>query len=239
MTKFIALLSGKGGAGKTTTSLNLAYTLTRLGKKVIALDANFATPNLASHLGITFPQATLNDFLKKNKPLQEVIHLHSSGLAFIPSSVSYQDFKKIQPDKISEVFEHLENLVDFVLVDCPAGLGYELVQILKNTDEALIITNPNLSSVIDSLKTIELARENNNILPGFILNLTHKGRHELKPEEIEGTLNLPLLANIPHDKKIKKALYKQAPSSYLYPRSKSSKQYLKLAESLLNETPVR
>lgn len=233
MTRFIALISGKGGTGKTTTAINLAHALTKLGKKVILLDANFATPNLASHLGVASPSATLNDFLKKKKALQEIMHLHYSGLNFIPSSISYQDFKKAQPDKLPEIFEHLKNLADFVLVDCPAGFGYELVQILKNTDEALIITNPNLSSVIDALKSIEIALENNNSLPGFILNLSHKGRNEFKPEEIEKTLNIPLIANILFDKKIKKSLYKQVPSHYLYPRSKSSKQYLKLAERLI------
>ncbi|MBR9683333.1 P-loop NTPase [Candidatus Woesearchaeota archaeon] len=235
MTRFIALISGKGGTGKTTTSINLAHALTKLGKKTIVLDANFATPNLASHLGITSPSATLNEFLKKKKSLQETIHLHHSGLNFVPASISYQDFKKAQPDKITEIFEHLKGFADFVLVDCPAGLGYELVQILKNTDEALIIANPHLSSLVDALKSMELAQENSNPLPGFILNMTNKGKHELTPEEAEQTLNIPLLANIPLDKKIKKALHKHAPSHYLYPKSKSSKQYLKLAEYLINE----
>ena len=235
MTKFIAIISGKGGVGKTTTTLNLGHALTKLGKKVILLDANFATPNLAGHLGVASVKASLNDFLRQTKPLPEIIHLHHSGIAFIPSSVSYQDFKKTQPDKITEVFEHLENLADIVLVDCPAGLGYELVQVLKNTDEAIVVTNPNLSSLIDSLKAIELAKENNNSIPGFVLNLTNKGRNEIKAADSEKTLGVPLLVNIPQDKKIKKALYKQAPSHHLYPRAKSSKQYFKLAEYLLNE----
>jgi len=236
LTKFIAVVSGKGGAGKTTTAINLGYALNKLGKKVIILDANFATPNLASHLGLTSPQATLNDFLKKKKSLHEITHLHHSGLTFIPSSISYQDFKKAQPDKLAEIFEHLENMAEFVIVDSPAGLGYELVQILKNTDEAIIVTNPHLSSVIDSLKTIELVHEHHNAIPGFVLNLSNKGKKELKPREIENTLEIPLIANIPSDKRIRKALYKQTPSIHLYPRSTSSKQYFKLAEHILHET---
>ena len=76
-------------------------------------------------------------------------------------------------------------------------------------------------------------KENHNSLPGFILNMSNKGKHELQPEMVAKTLNLPLLANIPYDKKIKKALYKQAPSFHLYPRTKSSKQYLVLAKQLV------
>lgn len=234
MTKFLAIISGKGGVGKTTLALNLGYVLTKLGKKTIVLDANFSTPNLASHLGITFPRTTVNDFLKRKKTISEIIHLHYSGLAFIPASISYYDFKKIQPNKISEIFEHLEGLAEIVIVDCPPGLGYDVVQILRNTDEALVITNPYLSAVIDALKVVELAQENNNLLPGFILNQTQR-KQEFKRKEIENTLNLPLLAEIPEDKKIKKALFKRAPSVYLYPRIKSSKQYFKLAQLLLEK----
>lgn len=235
MTKFLALISGKGGVGKTTTALNLGHALTKLNKKSIVLDANFATPNLATHLGVTSLNATLNDFLKKKKSLSEIIHMHPSGLAFIPSSISYQDFKKAQPDKITEIFEHLDGMADFIIVDCPAGLGYDLTKILNNTDETIVVVNPSLSSLIDAVKSIEIAKENNNSIPGFILNMTY-GKNEITVKNVEQTLNIPLLANVPFDKKIKKSLYKQTPSHYLYPKSKSSKQFLKVAEYLIKET---
>lgn len=230
MTLFLAVLSGKGGTGKTTTALNLAYTLISLGKKVILLEANLATPDLALHLGLTSPPATLNDFLKKKKSLAEVILSHPSGLSFIVPSV--RELKEIQPEKLTEVFEHLDQLADIVLVDCPAGLGLEVRHILKNTDETLVVVNPSLGSVANAIKSIELAHEHNNSLPGFVLNMT-SNKNELKPREIETALNLPLIANIPYDQKIKKALYQRAPAPYLYPRAKSSQEYLKLANVLL------
>ena len=235
MTKFIAIISGKGGVGKTTTILNLGSALMKRGKKVILLDANFMTPNLSLHLGVPSPKSHLNDFLKKKKSLNEVIHIHHSGLNFIPSSISYQDFKKTNPENLSEGFEHLENLADFVLVDSPAGLGHELIHILKNTDETIVIVNPNLSSLVDALKAIELAQENNNIISGIVLNMTNKGKHELHKKDVEETLGHPIVANVQLDKKIRKALYQQVPSYYLSPRSRSSKEYDKLAKHLLHE----
>ena len=69
MTRFIALVSGKGGVGKTTATLNIGHALSKQGKKVLLLDANMVTPNLALQLGILNPKDTLNQFLRKEKNL--------------------------------------------------------------------------------------------------------------------------------------------------------------------------
>ncbi|MBU1974172.1 MAG: AAA family ATPase [Nanoarchaeota archaeon] len=101
MTKFVALVSGKGGVGKTTSTINLGYALTSLGKKTILLDANLTTPNLALHLGFIDPEKTLNEFLRKESSLQEITYQHDSGINFIPASHAYQESqkKKISPIK--------------------------------------------------------------------------------------------------------------------------------------------
>lgn len=235
MTRFIALVSGKGGTGKTTTTLNLGQALTNLGKKTLLIDANLVTPNLAIHLGFMNPEGTINKFLRKEKELQDVVYLHESGISLIPASPSYAEFQKTDVSKITEIFEHLENQADIVLIDAPSGLGYEVNQVLKNTDEVLLVVNPNLSSLMDALKTIQLANSHNNIISGVILNMSNKGRHELKPEEVENILGHPIIANIRLDKKIRKSLHRQAPLTYLYPHSRSAKEFLKVAEYLCLE----
>lgn len=238
MTKFIAFVSGKGGAGKTTTTLNVGQALTTLGKKVVLVDANLVTPNLAIQLGFMNPEGTLNKFLRKEKNLKEITYLHESGLSLIPASPSYSEFQKTNPQKIVEIFEHLDNVADFVLVDAPSGLGYEVNEVLKHSDEAVLIVNPTLSSVMDALKTIHLAKSHHNFIQGIVLNMTNRGRNELKPEQIEGILNYPILANIKTDRKIRKSTYLQTPLNYLYPRSRSAKQFRQVAEHLLMEKKV-
>jgi len=230
MTRFIALVSGKGGVGKTTSTLNLGHALACLGKKVLLLDANLVTPNLALHLGMLTPDGTLNQFLRKEKSLQEVTHLHESGVSLIPSSPSYSEYQKTNSQSLSEIFEHLDDTADYVLIDSPSGLGYEVSQVLKNSDEALIVVNPNLSSVMDGLKTIQLAKENQNIITGAILNMSNNGRSELKPSEVARILGIPIIANIKHDRKVRKSLHQQSPLTYLYPRSKSAKGFKAVAE---------
>ncbi len=230
MTRFIALVSGKGGVGKTTATLNLGHALTKLGKKVLLLDANLVTPNLALQLGILNPKDTLNQFLRKEKNLSEITYLHESGISIIPSSPSYAEYQKTNAQNLSEIFEHLDEAADFVLVDSPSGLGYEVSQVLKNTDEVLIVVNPNLSSVMDAIKTIQLAQEHDNVVAGIILNLSHSGRHELKSEEVSNLLGYPLIAEIKQDRKFRKALHQQAPLSHLYPHSRSARQFKRVAE---------
>jgi len=236
MTKFIALVSGKGGVGKTTTTLNLGLSLTKKGKKTLLLDANLVTPNLAIHLGMMNPDGTLNKFLRNESEINEITYLHESGVSLIPSSPSYVEYQKTNVQKLHNVFTHLEESVEFVLIDAPSGLGYEVSQVLKNSDEAIIVVNPNLSSVMDALKTIKLAKEHDNVVAGIILNMSNGGSNELKPKEVEEILGHPIIANVKHDRKFRKSLHKQMPLSYLYPRSRSAKEINKLADFLCLES---
>ena len=233
MTKFVGLVSGKGGTGKTTATLNLGLALAQLHKKVLLVDANLVTPNLALHLGLVDPEGTLNKFLRKEAGIKDIVYLHESGISLIPASPSYAEFQKTNSEKITEIFEHVENLADIVLVDAPSGLGYEVAQVLKNCDEVILVVNPNLSSVMDALKTMQMAKAQNTMVTGILLNMSNKGKHEMKPEEIEQILDHRILANVRHDKKFRKSLYRQAPLSYLYPNSRSAKEFRKLAEHLM------
>ena len=119
-----------------------------------------------------------------------------------------------------KIFDHLKNTADFVLIDAPSGLGYDVHQILKNTDEVVLVVNPNLSSVMDALKTVQLAKESNNAIAGVILNMTNGGKDELSEKEVESILELPIIANVKYHRKVRKATHKQMPLTYLYPRSK-------------------
>ncbi len=238
MTKFIAVVSGKGGVGKTTSTLNIGQALANRGKRVTLLDANLVTPNLAIQLGFMDPDATLNQFLRKEKGINEITYLHESGLSLIPSSPSYAEFQKTNVQNISKVFDHLHNTTDYVLVDSPSGLGYEVSQVVKNCDEVIVVTNPNLSAVMDALKTIKLAKMHNKLVTGVVLNMSNNGRHELRQEEVEEVLGYPIIGNVRHERKIRKSVHKQMPVNYLYPRSRAAKSFGKVAEHISMDNKV-
>ena len=70
------------------------------------------------------------------------------------------------------------------------------------------------------------------MVAGVILNMTNKGRHELNQREIEEIISYPILANIRLDKKIRKSLHRQMPLPYIYPRSRSAREFIKVANHL-------
>ncbi len=232
MTRSIAFISGKGGVGKTTATINVGQALIALGRKVVLLDSNLVTPNVGIYLGLMNPEGTLNRFLRKEKSLKEITYLHESGLSIIPASPSYQEYLKTNPQNMGKIFDHLQNTVEYVLVDAPSGLGFEVSEVLKHTDEAVIIVTPTLSSVMEGLKTIEVAQQNNNSIAGVIVNMSHRGRHELKAEEMEQILGYPIIANVKDDRKIRKSLHRQLPLNYSYPRCRSAREFKKVAEFL-------
>lgn len=239
MTKFIAFVSGKGGTGKTTATLNIAQCLVHFGRKALAVDANLVTPNLSLQLGFLNPEGTINKFLRGDKNLKEIIYLHESGVSIIPASPSFAEFQKTNTHKITEIFEHLENMAEIVLIDAPSGLSQEVSEVLKHSDEAVLVVNPNLSSIMDALKTIQLAKQHNTTIAGILLNMSNKGRHEMKPEDVEHTLGFPVLANIRYHRKFRKALHQQAPLTYLYPYSRPARQFAQLAAYLSLEKELR
>lgn len=235
MTRFIALVSGKGGVGKTSLTLALGHALAKSGKRVLLLDANLETPNLGLHIGEMSSRKTLNHFMRQEVDLHEIVKEHQDyKFSYIPSSTSYIEFQKTNPQDLKKVFDHLHNTYDFVLVDAPSGVGNEVYHVLKNTDEAIVIVNPTVSSVMEGLKSSELAKSHGNVLSGVILNMTSwLSRHEMKKEEVEGILGTHVIANIRHDKKFKKALHNQAPVNHLHPSSRTAKEVNRIKDHLL------
>jgi septum site-determining protein MinD len=236
MTRFIAVISGKGGVGKTSVTLNLGHSLSLQGKKIVVVDANLATANLGHHLGKVIHSATLNDFLRKKKHIHEVVHKHEQGFSYIPASSSYLEFKNTDANRIGKVMEHLDNGIDLVLFDSPSGMGQELVELLHHTDEVIVVTTATNSSVMEALKSMEIAKAKGNLVSGVVLNMTHNGKHELSEKEVKKLLGVPIIANIEHNRKMHRAQYQGKTlleSGFFARLSQPAKEFKKLSDFLL------
>ena len=231
--KTIVVSSGKGGVGKTTTSLNLAYNLAKLKKDVILLDANLTTPNVGLHLGLTKFPVTLNDYLLGDGNLEDCIYVHPLGFKIIPGSLSIKALAHFDTFKIKSLFAELKKMCDYLIVDSAAGLGNEATMVLRNADEILIVTHPEIPAITDAFKVVSFAKDIGIPIRGVILNRLKEREVEIGFRAIENLLEAPITVAIGEDKNMRKALYSKKPISHTHPKTHSSKQYEFLANRVI------
>ena len=235
MGKIVVVSSGKGGVGKTTTCVNLSSALVRHGKDTILVDGNLTTPNVGLHLGHTKFPLTLNDVIKGEGMLRDAIYIHPLGFKLLPSSLSARSFSHLSSKALEKMFMELRELADFVVVDSAAGLGSEAVSVLKNADDIIVVTNPELPSVTDAFKVVTFAKEIGVPVKGVVLNKTRRGSFDLGLKAIESLLETPITVMIKDDKKMRSSIYKKKPIYHLHPKSHSARQYHDLAHRVCTD----
>lgn len=208
----IVVMSGKGGVGKSTVSVNLAYGLAMRGYKVGILDADLHGPNIPIMLGKEGVK------LKKlSEPLKIMENLFVASLSFyIPddSPIIWRGIKKM-----GAILEMLEQInwgeLDYLVVDLPPGTGDETLTIAQNigTDaSSIIVTTPQNVSVLDSKKSVKFSKLINLKILGIIENMSgficpdcNKELHIFKRgggEKMALETNTRYLGNIPMEKTI-------------------------------------
>jgi septum site-determining protein MinD len=235
MTRRILIVSGKGGVGKTTLVANLAYALAELGQKVVALDANPTTPNLGLHFGFHLASKTLHNALRGEAEVEEVAYWHPFGFYVVPGSLSLEDIKNANPEKLSEITLSLLGKADFVLMDCAAGLGKETISAIEACDEIILLTNPDLPSVVDALRVLKVAEGMGKKSLGVVVNRIKNTSYELKSSEIESIIGLPVIAKIPEDKKVEESIALKRPLIDYNSFSPASLEIKKLAHFLIGQ----
>lgn len=233
MTRLIAIASGKGGAGKTTTTVNLGIALASFHKNVIVVDANLTTPNIGLHLGIHNPQFTLNDALEGKASIVDAIALHDSGLRVIPAGMNLKHLRTTKPDRLWNVALDLFGTADIVLLDTPAGLEQGAKAVLDTGEEVLIVTNPEMPAVTDALKTVRIAYASGANVIGAVLTKVRKGHDLMSKKEIESILDTNIIAEVPFDHEVSHSINMKNPIVLRKPNSPASMAYKKLAADLL------
>ncbi|MDD4877727.1 MAG: cell division ATPase MinD [Candidatus Nanoarchaeia archaeon] len=234
MTKIIGVLAGKGGTGKTTTSVNLGAALTYFGKDVIIVDANLTTPNVGLHLGVPVGAKHLHHVLQGKHEIKDAVYPHHSGIRIVPGSLSINDLHATDSDKLKRAVKQLKKLKpDFIIVDGAAGLGREALNGILASEELLIVTNPEMPAIADALKTIKLAEKFDRRVAGIVLTKTIDNNLDISAKKTEEILETPIIAVIPHDKAVRESLTRKDAAVFTHPKSRAAVGYKKLAASLI------
>lgn len=188
----LALVNQKGGCGKTTTAINLSYNLAVKGKKVLLVDMD---PQGHAGLGLGIQtdssQHTIYDVLTDNITIHEAIHPVSKNLDVIPSNVVLSALEQLlagMPDReylLGKKISEIEELYDFLIIDCPPSVGLLTFNALLTADEAIVPVDASpfsLHGLDKLLETFELIREKTGhtitakIIPSNIDRRTSYGR---------------------------------------------------------------
>lgn len=243
LSRVITITSGKGGVGKSSISVNLAIQLSRLGKKVVILDADFGLANIEIMLGIR-PQYSLLDVMKGRKSIKEVIIQGPENIGFISGGSGIKELTNLQADEVNSLLKtmyELDQMADVVIVDTGAGISDTVMELVMASSEVMLVTTPEPTSITDAyalLKTLNRipefsAKECQIKMIGNRISTYEEGKelYEKLSTVVDKFLNIKLqyLGTIPYDEHIPKAIMKQQPVSISYPNAASARAMCELA----------
>jgi septum site-determining protein MinD len=244
----LAIMSAKGGTGKTSTTANLAVALsTEFNRKILAVDTNISTASLGIHFGIKYPKVTMYDVLKKNFPIKSAMVSYNDNLDIIPASLDFFDIEKENnfykfPEKIRTLVNHYDVILssivkqyDLILLDSAPGFSFEAVAAMEISDGVLFVTNPDYPSLMATAKAVAYANKLDVPMGGLVLNKVTKKNYELNSSDVEDLVFAKVAAEIPSDKKVPESIAKGTPIVLYKPYSRSSIAYKKLAGLLIGE----
>lgn len=245
--RVLTVTSGKGGVGKSSVSLNLAIALSKIGKRVIVLDADFGLANVEVMLGIR-PEYTLADLMFRGKKLTDIITVGPENIGFISGGSGIAELTNLTRDQImnlSSRLMELDDLADLILIDTGAGISDSVMEFVTASTEVLLVATPEPTSITDAYALLKALSKR----PEFVSEhsdiklVANRVRDEREGTELYQKLNLVVdkflhtslkyLGAIPQDPNIGKAVMLQTPFSIQYPAAPATRAVEEMAELLV------
>jgi septum site-determining protein MinD len=248
MGKVIVVTSGKGGVGKTTSSAALGAALAKGGEKVVVVDFDVGLRNLDLVMGaerrvvydlvnVIQGEAKLTQALIRDKRVET--------LYLLPASQT-RDKDNLTAEGVEKVIGALKSVFDWVICDSPAGIERGATLAMRHADIAIVVTNPEVSSVRDSDRIIGLldsktlrAENGEHMEKHLLLTRYDPVRAErgdmLKVDDVLEILSIPLLGIIPESMDVLRASNLGSPVTLADDRSAPSIAYFEAARRLQGE----
>ena len=226
MTRIITVTSGKGGVGKTTTSASFSTGLALRGFKTVVIDFDVGLRNLDLIMGcerrvvydlinVINGEATLNQAMIKDK--------HCENLFVLPASQT-RDKDALSEEGVEKVLKDLEHMgFDYIVCDSPAGIEHGAIMALTFADEAVVVTNPEVSSVRDSDRILGILQAKSRraiegrepVKEHLLITRYNPGRVEagemLSYKDIQEILRVPIIGVIPESEEVLQASNQGSP----------------------------
>jgi len=169
MVEAFAVASGKGGTGKTTSTLALGMALAE-EYDVTVIDADTGMANLLFHAGLADVETTLHDVLTDDAPVGAAVY-DRFGLSVVPCGTSLAGFEAADPERLRNVVATLAADTEVILLDSPATLGSKSAVLpVVLADRVVIVLQPTIPALSDGLKVQEYAHSYGTDTAGTIFN---------------------------------------------------------------------
>jgi septum site-determining protein MinD len=251
MAKILVVTSGKGGVGKTTSTAALGAALAKTGKSVVVVDFDVGLRNLDLVMGAErrVVYDLINVVQGDAKLAQALIRdKRVDNLSLLPASQT-RDKDALTEEGVDRVMGELRDKFDWVICDSPAGIERGAVLAMRHADLAVVVTNPEVSSVRDSDRIIGLldsktkrAEKGDKMEKYLLLTRYDPARAErgemLKTDDVLEILSIPLLGIIPESEEVLRASNIGSPITLANPASAPARAYSDAARRLVGETVV-
>lgn len=244
--RVITVTSGKGGVGKSNTSINLAVSFRRMGKRVVIFDADFGMANIEVMFGAV-PKHNLADLIYQGMNIRQIITQGPMDIGFISGGSGIASLSNLSREYINYLIQNLAELdliADVIIIDTGAGISDAVLEFLVASGEVLLVTTPEPTSITDSYSLLKALnrherfdRENTRIkvVANKVENY-EEGRALFGKLStvVNRYLKIPLtfVGVIPEDHELVKAVMQQMPISIQNPNAKSAQGFWDLANVL-------
>ncbi len=244
--KVITITSGKGGVGKTNITINLAVALSKLGYRVVVIDADLGLANVDVALG-TMPKYSLVDVIKNGKNVLDVLCTGPNKVKFISGGSGVEELTRLTQVELENFVRNialLDKIADVILIDTGAGIAENVIRFVMAADDVVVITTPEPTATTDAyalIKAIGVRNKNKSIR--LIINKTETA---IEAQTVMQKLNnvsgkflevkLQFLGYITNDVFVSKAVKQQKPFITLYPECVASKNLSEIAKKIMKNS---
>ncbi|RSK27045.1 MinD/ParA family protein [Bacillus sp. HMF5848] len=245
-TKAIAVISGKGGVGKSNFALNFSLSLAKKGQRVLLFDMDIGMGNIDILMGVS-PENTIVDIFTKQMSIHDIIKKGPHNLSYVAGGTGFSKIFSFDSMKIQFFFDELHKLLqdyDYIIFDMGAGLSEGYLEILMAVHDVFVITTTEPTAITDAYATMKYIYIMDQQTPFYlVVNRAHT--------EKEGEITMRRLTNavqqflqkqviqfglLPEDRAVSRAVSSQTPFIIHDPKSNASKALEQMTERYLSKS---
>jgi flagellar biosynthesis protein FlhG len=246
--RVIAITSGKGGVGKTSIVANLGYAFTKMGKKVLILDADLGLGNLDVLLGLA-PRYNLSHVIMEEKTIEEILIEGPGKMSILPASSGIQELTHLTRKQKINILTQLDQMIDSVdvlFIDTAAGISSNVMDFNATAQEIVVVVSPEPTSITDAYALMKvLSLKYSEKVCKLLVNRTtrpEEGREVFRQLHLVTDrfldINIEYLGCIFNDEKVTRGIKSQKIVSELFPDSQASRCFRDLARKISAMPPV-